>query len=69
MQRGLTTDVPDGPRCHFGSEPPGDEQRDDAETTAAHHIYTAYPHALAQIVGVMAWRGEPSAVAWLDSGL
>ncbi|MFE1056992.1 hypothetical protein [Streptomyces rochei] len=60
--------------------PTEDEQRDDAETTAAHHVYTAYPHSLAHVIDAMDWRGypalrdgihdlEPSAVAWLDGGL
>ncbi|GHB68036.1 hypothetical protein GCM10010377_68690 [Streptomyces viridiviolaceus] len=61
--------------------PSEEEQRDDAETTAAHHVYSAYPHSLAQVVEAMDWRGypalrpdgykdfEPSAVAWLDGGL
>ncbi|MGV9290986.1 hypothetical protein [Streptomyces sp. NPDC003719] len=60
--------------------PTEEEQRDDAETTAAHHVYNAYPHSLAQVIEAMDWRGypaqrdgvcdlEPSAVAWLDGGL
>ncbi|MGW5568206.1 hypothetical protein ACWEWD_32975 [Streptomyces tendae] len=60
--------------------PTEEEQRDDAETTAAHHIYSAYSHSLAQVLETMDWRGypalrdngftfEPSAVAWLDGGL
>ncbi|MEU3663976.1 hypothetical protein AB0E77_30155 [Streptomyces sp. NPDC032940] len=60
--------------------PTEEEQRDDAETTAAHHVYTAYPHSLAQVIEAMDWPGypakrdgvcdlEPSAVVWLDGGL
>lgn len=60
--------------------PDADEQRDDAETGAAHHTYTAYPQTLAQAVDAISWQGypamnlgerhfEPSAVAWLDGGL
>ncbi|MEU9438390.1 hypothetical protein [Streptomyces sp. NPDC048252] len=56
------------------------EQREDAETAAAHHTYAAYPQTLAQAVDVADWQGaaatdsgghrvEPSAVAWLDGGL
>ncbi|WP_051845497.1 hypothetical protein [Streptomyces sp. NRRL S-813] len=65
----------------LGDEPTEDEQRDDAETTAAHHVYTAYPNTLAQVVDAMDWQGYPalrqdgvrvlkaSAVAWLGGGL
>ncbi|MFJ4633571.1 hypothetical protein [Streptomyces sp. NPDC088847] len=60
--------------------PDAAEQRDDAETGAAHHTYTAYPQTLAQAVDATSWQGypatdadgrrlEPSAVAWLDGGL
>ncbi|WP_329295536.1 hypothetical protein [Streptomyces sp. NBC_01455] len=57
------------------------EQRDDAETAAAHHTYTAYGSTLGQAVDAEAWQGYPavydngarrweaSAVAWLDGGL
>ncbi|MEV5902849.1 hypothetical protein [Streptomyces sp. NPDC052127] len=56
------------------------EQREDAETAAAHHIYAAYPQTLAQAVEAADWQGspaterggqhfKPSAVAWLDGGL
>ncbi|MGW2690182.1 hypothetical protein ACWC6I_44440 [Streptomyces sp. NPDC001414] len=60
--------------------PDDDEQRDDAETTAAHHVYYAYPDTLAGVVDAVDWQGypsvtldggrrlEPSAVAWLDGG-
>ncbi|MGW0801336.1 hypothetical protein [Streptomyces sp. NPDC002692] len=60
--------------------PTEQEQRDDAETAAAHHICTAYPSTLGQAVGTDAWQGYPpvyesdrrrweaSAVAWLDGG-
>ncbi|MFF4902884.1 hypothetical protein [Streptomyces sp. NPDC001068] len=56
------------------------EQRDDAETAAAHHVYYAYPETLAGVVDAVDWQGypsvtvdggrrlEPSAVAWLDGG-
>ncbi|MDQ0605514.1 hypothetical protein QF037_009947 [Streptomyces canus] len=57
-----------------------DEQRDDAQTAAAHHIYERYADSLARALEVMDWQGypawtgvggrqEPSAVAWLDGGL
>ncbi|MFC8201710.1 hypothetical protein ACFUTV_40975 [Streptomyces sp. NPDC057298] len=61
--------------------PDADEQREDAVTTAAHHVYTAYPDTLAAVVDALDWQGhpalrdtsagsfEPSAVAWLDGGL
>ncbi|MGW6926531.1 hypothetical protein ACWGA9_35605 [Streptomyces sp. NPDC054950] len=60
--------------------PEDSEQREDAETAAAHHIYAAYPQTLAQAVEAADWQGaaatdsggrrvEPSAVAWLDGGL
>ncbi|WAU78327.1 hypothetical protein O1Q96_00310 (plasmid) [Streptomyces sp. Qhu-G9] len=63
--------------------PDADEQREDAVTTAAHHVYTAYPDTLATVVDALDWQGhpalpgtgtgagpfEPSAVAWLDGGL
>ncbi|MFI8234939.1 hypothetical protein ACIGDI_39710 [Streptomyces sp. NPDC085900] len=61
--------------------PDEDEQRDDAQTAAAHHIYQAYPHTFAVVLEVLDWQGypawtddtgrrfEPSAVAWLDGGL
>lgn len=60
--------------------PDDDEQRDDAETAAAHHIYNAYPDTLAQVIDANDWHGypsvtgeggrrhEPAAVAWLDGG-
>ncbi|MGY4983776.1 hypothetical protein ACWCYL_42800 [Streptomyces sp. 900105755] len=56
------------------------EQREDAETAAAHHVYNAYAHTLASVVDACDWQGypsvtltdgrrlEPSAVAWLDGG-
>jgi hypothetical protein len=62
------------------SGPDETEQRDDAETAAAHYVYRAYPYSLAQVVDAMAWQGypsftgagdrrhEPAAVAWLDGG-
>ncbi|WP_331730811.1 hypothetical protein OG933_45195 (plasmid) [Streptomyces sp. NBC_00016] len=60
--------------------PDESEQREDAETAAAHHTYAAYPQTLAQAVEAAHWQGaaatdsggrrvEPSAVAWLDGGL
>ncbi|MER5200493.1 hypothetical protein ACWD3J_44230 [Streptomyces sp. NPDC002755] len=60
--------------------PDENEQREDAETAAAHHTYAAYPQTLAQAVEAADWHGaaatdsggrrvEPSAVAWLDGGL
>ncbi|MEU3341855.1 hypothetical protein [Streptomyces sp. NPDC006668] len=61
--------------------PSEDEQRDDAQTTAAHHVYQAYTGTLARVLEVVDWQGypawtdhtgrrfEPSAVAWLDGGL
>ncbi|MFF3312987.1 hypothetical protein [Streptomyces sp. NPDC002952] len=60
--------------------PSEDEQRDDAQTTAAHHIYQDYPGSLSQVLDATDWQGfpawtgaggrhEPSAVAWLDGGL
>ncbi|WP_331740367.1 hypothetical protein OG613_46050 (plasmid) [Streptomyces sp. NBC_00015] len=56
------------------------EQREDAETAAAHHIYAAYPHTLAQAVEAADWQAspaterggqhfKPSAAASLDGGL
>ncbi|MFJ3229240.1 hypothetical protein ACIPJS_38650 [Streptomyces sp. NPDC086783] len=61
--------------------PSEDEQRDEAETAAAHHVYHSYGYSLAQVVDAVAWQGYPavhedghrrweaSAVAWLDGGL
>ncbi|MFF3208364.1 hypothetical protein [Streptomyces sp. NPDC002962] len=60
--------------------PDESEQREDAETAAAHHTYAAYPQTLAQAVEAADWQGaaatdsgdrrvEPSAAAWLDGGL
>lgn len=61
--------------------PDENEQRTDAETAAAHHIYQAYPYSLAQVLEATDWQGYPgwegdggrrleaSAVAWLDGGL
>ncbi|MFF3420290.1 hypothetical protein ACFYW9_37360 [Streptomyces sp. NPDC002698] len=61
--------------------PSEDEQRDEAETAAAHHLYNDFPYSLAQVVDAIDWRGYPavreagqrlweaSAVAWLDGGL
>ncbi|WP_331719065.1 hypothetical protein OG985_48795 (plasmid) [Streptomyces sp. NBC_00289] len=61
--------------------PSDQEQRDDAETAAAHHVYQAYAYSLAGAVDAVAWQGYPavreaggrrweaSAVAWLDGGL
>ncbi|MFE7934323.1 hypothetical protein ACFU6S_37540 [Streptomyces sp. NPDC057456] len=60
--------------------PDESEQREDAETAAAHHTHAAYPQTLAQAVEAADWHGaaatdsggrhfEPSAVAWLDGGL
>jgi hypothetical protein len=61
--------------------PTDDEQREDAVTTAAHHIYDAYHSTIGQVLDAGDWRGypalrpsgspefEPSAVAWLDGGL
>ncbi|MCD9899087.1 hypothetical protein LUR56_01020 [Streptomyces sp. MT29] len=55
-----------------------EEERESAETTAADHIYTAYPDTLGQAVDHDAWTGypalrdnavQPSAVAHLDGGL
>ena len=61
-------------------QPTEDEQREDAVTAAAHHIYTAYPDTLARVLDAMDWTGhpalhapgfdfEPGATAWLDGGL
>lgn len=79
--------APDSPLAYLldlaaqTSGPDEDEQRADAETTAAHHLYQAYPQSLAQVLETMDWEGypswqgasgrrfEPSAVAWLDGGL
>lgn len=56
------------------------EQREDAETAAAHHVYVAYAGTLASVVDACDWQGypsvtvadgrrlEPAAVAWLDGG-
>ncbi|MFE9313427.1 hypothetical protein ACIQCF_39385 [Streptomyces sp. NPDC088353] len=61
--------------------PSADEQRDEAETAAAHHIYEQYTDTLARVIEACDWSGypalrpedfrsfEPSAVAWLDGGL
>ncbi|WP_331718611.1 hypothetical protein OG985_49480 (plasmid) [Streptomyces sp. NBC_00289] len=61
-----------------GGAPTDQEQRDDAETAAAHHVYA---YSLEQVVDAVAWHGYPavleagrrgweaSAVAWLDGGL
>ncbi|PVC80774.1 hypothetical protein DBP19_35370 [Streptomyces sp. CS090A] len=55
-----------------------EEERESAETTAADHVYTAYPDTLGQAVDHDAWTGypalrdnavQPSAVAHLDGGL
>ena len=61
-------------------QPSEDEQREDAVTAAAHHIYNAYPDTLARVLDAMDWTGhpalhspgfgfEPAATAWLDGGL
>ncbi|MFJ4633898.1 hypothetical protein [Streptomyces sp. NPDC088847] len=62
------------------SGPDETEQRDNAETAAAHYVYRAYTYSLAQVVEAMDWQGypsytgadghrhEPAAVAWLDGG-
>jgi hypothetical protein len=61
-------------------QPTEDEQREDAVTAAAHHIYNAYPDTLARVLDVMDWTGhpalhspggifEPAATAWLDGEL
>ncbi|MBQ0855735.1 hypothetical protein J8N05_47125 (plasmid) [Streptomyces sp. BH-SS-21] len=62
-------------------EEPEDEQRDGAETGAAHHVYAAYAYSLAQAVDSAVWQGYPcvrehgarrfeaSAVALLGGGL
>jgi hypothetical protein len=78
---------PDSPIAHLldlaeqaGDSPTEEEQRDDAETAALHHIYNTYSYSLAQVVDAAAWKGYPalhedgrrreaSAVAWLDGGL
>ncbi|MER5584802.1 hypothetical protein ABT090_24625 [Streptomyces asoensis] len=60
--------------------PSDSEQREDAETVAAHHTYAVYPLTLAQAVEAADWQGhpatesggrrvEPSAVASLDGVL
>ncbi|MFH8379030.1 hypothetical protein ACH4A7_36590 [Streptomyces cyaneofuscatus] len=55
-----------------------EEERESAETTAADHVYTAYPDTLGQALDHDAWTGypalrdnavQPSAVAHLDGGL
>ncbi|WP_217236842.1 hypothetical protein [Streptomyces sp. AC555_RSS877] len=79
--------APDSPLAYLldlaadADGPSEDEQRDDAQTTAAHHIYQDYPHTLAHVLEVTDWQGypawegadgrrfEPSAMAWLDGGL
>ncbi|MGW7261142.1 hypothetical protein [Streptomyces sp. NPDC054834] len=60
--------------------PDENEQRQDAETAAAHHVYRAYADTLARAVDALDWQGhpavtladgrriEPAAVAWLDGG-
>ncbi|MFE9348005.1 hypothetical protein [Streptomyces olivaceus] len=54
------------------------EQRDDAETAAAQHVYTQYGATLGQVLYDEDWSGriavkdnrlEASAVAWLEGGL
>ncbi|WP_415939997.1 hypothetical protein [Streptomyces sp. 039-1] len=62
-------------------EPPTDqEQRDDAEVAAAHHVYNEFGFSLARVLDADDWTGYPavsdhgtrwqaSAVAWLDGGL
>ncbi|MET8411096.1 hypothetical protein ABZV34_23840 [Streptomyces sp. NPDC005195] len=64
-----------------GDSPSEEEQRQDAEMAAAHHVYGVYGVSLAQVVGADDWQGYPavtdegtrhweaSAVAWLDGGL
>ncbi|WP_432158822.1 hypothetical protein [Streptomyces sp. bgisy153] len=55
-----------------------DEQRDDAEIAAAHHVYNAYGATIGQALDGENWDGkialrdnrlEASAVAWLEGGL
>lgn len=55
-----------------------DEQRDDAETAALDHVWSAYPDTLGKALGEDDWSGrpalagaglEPCAVAYLDGGL
>ncbi|MGW1364550.1 hypothetical protein ACWCQP_44995 [Streptomyces chartreusis] len=55
-----------------------DEQRDDAQTAALDHVWTAYPDTLGKALDTDDWSGqpaldgaglEPSAVAYLDGGL
>jgi hypothetical protein len=54
------------------------EQRDDAQTAAAHHVYNAYGSTIGQVLEDMDWAGqtpvkdnrlEASAIAWLEGGL
>lgn len=59
-------------------EPTADEQRDDAQTAAAHYAYNAYGATIGQVLEAMDWAGqtpvkdnrlEASATAWLEGGL
>lgn len=54
------------------------EQRDEAELTAVHHLYTQYAGTAGQVLDPEDWHGhlavktnrmEASAVAWLEGGL
>jgi hypothetical protein len=47
-----------------GGAPTEEEQRDDAETTAAHHIYNAYAYSLAQILDAMSFRAITLRQPW-----
>ena len=91
-----TLHAPDTPARSYGARSPlaylldlaaqaddviSQEQCEDAETAAAHHLYSSYPYSLAQAVDATAWQGYPAvrepgqrlwgpaAVAWLDGGL
>jgi hypothetical protein len=67
--------------AHAADIPDADEQRDDAETAAAHHVFEQYTDTLGTVIEACDWTGypalrpdrgtpyEPSAVAWLDGGL
>ncbi|MGW2770559.1 hypothetical protein [Streptomyces sp. NPDC001275] len=79
--------APDSPLAHLldmahaADLPSADEQRDEAETAAAHHIYEQYTDTLGKVIEACDWSGypalrpdgfrsyEPSALVWLDGGL
>ncbi|MFD5572765.1 hypothetical protein [Streptomyces cadmiisoli] len=67
--------------AHAADIPDADEQRDDAETAAAHHVYEQYTDTIGTVIEAGEWTGypalrpercrgyEPSAVVWLGGGL